>query len=248
MYRKEAKEAAAEFVDQHFPLCQCALLAGSTVRGEATISSDLDIVIFDEQISGSYRESFRENGWPIEVFVHNFRSYQAFFQSDCSRARPSLPTMVAEGTAIKGEVRLKAIKAEAEYLLEKGPEAWTEETIGIKRYFLTDLLDDFIGSSDRSEDLFIASALSASASEFVLRTNGRWIGQSKWIVRALRNFDQDYANNFTAVFNDFYRTGQKAEVIKLVDNILIPCGGRLFEGFSQGKKTHSNINGKAEKI
>ncbi|TWT01144.1 nucleotidyltransferase domain-containing protein [Planomicrobium sp. CPCC 101079] len=236
-------KAAIEFIEKGFPCCQCALLAGSTVRGEATPRSDLDIVVFDEQLEASYRESFVENGWPIEVFVHNFVSYKDFFQSDCRRGRPSLPMMVAEGIAIREDDRLKALKREAVQLLENGPEPWTFDTIQAKRYFLTDLLDDFIGSSDRMEDLFIANALAEAASEFVLRTNRRWTGQSKWILRALRNFNPDFAKQFSDGFEEFYRTGDKEKIIALVDLLLRPYGGRLFAGFSLGKpKTSSPKN------
>ncbi|TWT28461.1 nucleotidyltransferase domain-containing protein [Planomicrobium sp. CPCC 101110] len=242
MARPCAEKAAAKFVARHFPLCQCAVLAGSTVRGEATSRSDLDIVVFDEHVPAAYRESFVEEGWPIEAFIHNFTSYQAFFESDCRRGRPSLPKMVAEGVAIIEDARLKGMKAEAKRLLEKGPEPWPAETIRSKRYFLTDLLDDFIGSSDRMEDLFIAGALAEAASEFVLRTNRQWIGQSKWIMRALRNFNPDFAKQFSEGFDDFYLTGNKEKIIALADLVLRPYGGRLFSGFSLGKPENSALN------
>jgi hypothetical protein len=74
----EALEAAKRFISTYFPDCQGALLAGSVVRGEATDTSDLDIVVFDNSIRSAYRESLIEFGWPIEVFVHNFTSYQHF--------------------------------------------------------------------------------------------------------------------------------------------------------------------------
>ena len=47
--------------------------------------------------------------------------------------------------------------------MEKGPEKWSLETIKLKRYFVTDALDDFIGSSREDEDLFIANSLQKSS-------------------------------------------------------------------------------------
>lgn len=75
-------EAAHQFVNEHFPNCKGALLAGSVVRGEATEKSDLDIVIFDKNLRTSYRESLIEYGWHIEVFVHTLTSYKQFFKMD----------------------------------------------------------------------------------------------------------------------------------------------------------------------
>lgn len=103
-------DAAKFFVDKYFPNCQGALLAGSVVRGEATGTSDLDIIIFDEKVLASYRQSLIEYDWPIEVFVHNLNSYKSFFEADYKRARPSLPRMVSEGLIIKDEAVIEKIK------------------------------------------------------------------------------------------------------------------------------------------
>jgi hypothetical protein len=229
-------EAAQLFISKHFPNCQGALLAGSVVRGEATETSDLDIVVFDENFLSSYRESLNDFGWAIEVFVHNLTSYQQFFADDCKRARPSMPRMVSEGIVIKDEGILDAIKKEASDLLNKGPEKWSVQTIRTKRYFITDTLDDFIGCSNRSEEIFIANTLAELVSEFVLRSNCQWIGASKWIVRSLRQYDEEFAEHFVEAFDGYYRTGEKNSIIQLVDTILQPYGGRLFDGFSLGKR------------
>lgn len=228
--------AAQKFINKYFPACDGALLAGSVVRGEATESSDLDIVVFDQTISISYRESLIDFDWCIEVFVHNLNSYQAFFESDRKRARPSLPQMVSEGIVLRDTGIIGPIKTEAKKLLSEGPVKWSIETIQMKRYFITDTLDDFIGCNDRAEEIFIANALAELSSEFVLRTNNRWIGASKWIIRSLRNYDIQFAEQFVEAFDMFYQHGSKHKIIKLMDDILLPYGGRLFEGFSLGKR------------
>src|SRR5699024_3557347 len=107
-----------------------------------------------------------------------------------------------------------------EGLLSKGPESWSVKTLNVKRYFITDALDDFIGCSNRAEGIFIANTLAELSSEFVLRANNQWIGASK----------------FVEAFELFYKNGKKQEVINLVDKILDPYGGRLFDGFSMGKE------------
>ena len=47
--RPQPIEAASKFIEDHFPKCNAALLAGSVIRGEATETSDLDIIVFDEK-------------------------------------------------------------------------------------------------------------------------------------------------------------------------------------------------------
>jgi predicted nucleotidyltransferase len=228
-------EAARQFINKHFPDCEGALLAGSVVRGEATETSDLDIIIFDKNIRSSYRESLVDLGWAIEVFVHNLTTYKYFFESDRKRARPSLPRMVLEGIILKDDGIVDSIKIEAKNILDNGPEKWSEETITTKRYFITDALDDFIGCTNRAEELFIANTLAELTCEYILRTNGQWVGTSKWLVRSLRQYDEAFAKKFVETFDAYYKSEDKIQVIQLVDSVLQPFGGRLFDGFSLGK-------------
>ncbi|PEC22241.1 nucleotidyltransferase domain-containing protein [Bacillus cereus] len=229
-------EAAQSIITSQFPNCDVALLGGSVVRGEATKTSDLDIIIIDQKLSGCYRASFYSNGWPVEVFVHNFETYKTFFKSDCERGRPSLPQLVSEGIVLKGNDEIiERLKREANDLLKQGPEKWNEETMKQKRYFITDTLDDFIGATKREEELFIANLLADLVHEYVLRVNGRWLGNSKWFIRVLRRYDEQYAEQFVMAFDHFYKTGEKNELIIFIEKTLEYYGGRVFEGFSISK-------------
>ncbi|WP_226585703.1 nucleotidyltransferase domain-containing protein [Halobacillus litoralis] len=231
----KAMDAARRIVDVKYSECDAALLAGSVIRGEATTTSDLDLIVFYSDIPDSYRESFYKFGWPVEAFVHNWNSYGKFFQKDCEAGHPSMPRMISEGRTIKENERLKPVRNEANLLLQKGPESWSKSLIDQKRYFLTDTLDDFIGCSDRGESLLIAGELAERAGEFYLRINGQWSGSSKWMIRALRTFDDGFSKRFIDSFDLFYKNGDKEAVILLIKDLLAPYGGPMFEGFSVGR-------------
>jgi Nucleotidyltransferase domain len=235
MTMERALESAKELIRVRFPSCEAAVLSGSVVRGQETATSDLDIVVVTNELSSSYRESLIWQGWPVELFVHTPTGILDFFRDDCLRGRPSLPRMMAEGLPLKSHQTLDSLKATANRLLSAGPERWDEDSIDRKRYFLTDALDDFNGCTDRGEGLFIAGHLVELLHEFVLRTNGCWVGSSKWIVRALKEFDPEYALRFVDAFDSYYKLGEKRAVTTLVNQALSPFGGRLFEGFSIGK-------------
>lgn len=96
-------------------------------------------------------------------------------------------------------------------------------------------MDDFIGASKREEELFIANLLAELLHEYVLRVNGKWLGSSKWFIRVLRKYDEQYADQFVAAFDHFYITGEKMKLITFVEKTLEQYGGRMFEGFSIGK-------------
>lgn len=232
-------EAAQRFISTQFPRCQAALLAGSVVRGQATETSDLDIILFDATLVSSYRESFIESGWPIELFAHNLTSYRTFFEQNCQRAIPSLPRMVTEGIVLKDTDIVEDIKREARALLDSGPEAWSDETIEMKRYFLTDALEDLIGCTTRAEGLFIAGALATLVCEFILRTNRQWTGSAKWMYRALERYDAQAARELVTALETYYQTNETDALIRYVDETLSPFSGRLFAGFSRGKSNET---------
>ncbi|HSI68174.1 MAG TPA: nucleotidyltransferase domain-containing protein [Planococcus sp. (in: firmicutes)] len=233
--RWEPIHTAKVFVETNFRHCRGALLAGSVVRGQETATSDLDIVVFDQTLMSSYRESMIFHGWPIEVFVYNTNSYKHFFEKDRKAAKPTMPRMVSEGIVLKDKGIMAEIQQEAAALLAEGPEAWDLETIRAKRYFITDILDDLRGSEDRKERLFCVTALSDAVSEFILRTERKWIGSSKWVIRSLEAHDHELAVEFVEAFEHFYRTDEIEHIIAFVDSVLKPYGGRLFDGFSIGK-------------
>ncbi len=56
------------------------------------------------------------------------------------------------------------------------------------------------------------------------------------MVRALKEYDEKFTEYFFAAFDDFYKKGNKKEVIRLIESIIEQYGGRLFAGFSSGKK------------
>lgn len=235
MERLKAEEAAKALIEGRFPNCRAAILGGSVIRGEGTAQSDLDIVVID-CVASAYRESFHAFQWPVELFVHNATSYRVFFERDCQRGRPSLPNMCVEGIILKDDGIALQIKQEARNLLDKGPETWGDEEIRARRYGISDALDDLESSKNHAEDLFTANTLAFSLHEFVLRTHDCWIGGGKWIVRALKRYDQAFCKQFVDTFDHFYQTGEKDELIAFADGILEPYGGRLFDGFSVGKQ------------
>src|SRR5437899_8802367 len=86
-------DAAAAFINRRFPECLAAFLAGSSSRGEATASSDLDVVIVIPQ-EGPFRwATLCEMGWPVEAWVLAPETYSAAFAGDAKRRWPLLPEM-----------------------------------------------------------------------------------------------------------------------------------------------------------
>jgi predicted nucleotidyltransferase len=228
-------DIAKKIVKEKYGNCHGALMAGSIVRGQATERSDIDLIIYHDKISKAYRESYYYEGVPIEVFVHSKTSFDYFFKYDCNRKMPSLPLMVLESEIIKDCHYFAFLKEKAKEIYLSGPGKLSKDELDFKRYFITDLKDDLIGSKDEFEILLIVNALLVKLHEFYLLSKNQWIGQGKWIKRSLAKYDSDFAIRFEEASLNFYSLRDKSIIIDLIDEILLPYGGDYFQGFSLGK-------------
>jgi hypothetical protein len=233
-------EAAKAFVVVHFVDCLAALLGGSVARGDATATSDLDVVIITADPEVPYRESFVYAGWPVEAFVHSEASCLEFFQRDAARRRPSLPTMCAEALVLCDRAGIAGLlRREARALLERGPAPPSADEVDWQRYKLTDLVSDLGGARDRHEAFVTASELTTAAADLLLDLHGRWRGRGKWVLRALARELPTWEARLRRALDAFAAEGDPVELIAFADAALELAGGRLFEGFSSGKALHT---------
>jgi predicted nucleotidyltransferase len=225
-------ESARAFVAERFPEARAAIVGGSPIRGDATETSDLDILILTDRPEAPFRASYRDKGWPIEAFVHTEESLRQFFAADVERRRPSLPTVADEGVILVNVGGAAGrIKEEAGALLQRGPAPLTEEQQEDWRYSLTDLLDDFTGAGPFEEGMFIAGALATEAAYLLLSMNRQWIGNGKWALRSLARFDPTMAGRLAAALEAYYRWEDRAPLVEFAEEVLAQAGGRLFEGY-----------------
>lgn len=231
--RMKGITAARNFIQQTYPLCDVAFLAGSASRKVLTENSDLDIIILDETQSQSFRQCYFRYERKIEAFVYNRSSL--FFAFGISRLEgiPSIPRMCAEGIILKDDESAKEIQDAAKEYLRNGPTVWTEEMKQHMRFMITDLLDDLNSETDDRENIFVVNKLFDIVAEFVLRANGHWSEYGKWMYRSLCHFDQHFSERYVEVFDIFMKTGNNAPLITFIDNILKQHGGKLFEGYKE---------------
>lgn len=229
-------EAALALVEERFPECLAAFVAGSVLEGRGTPTSDLDMVVITTRDEAPYRESLRHAGWPVELFVHNVSSYKTYFANDAKQRSPILARMCT-GVILRNRCGIAdAVKAEAQALIDRGPEPLTQAELDGRRYMLTDLLDDLIGSDKPIETPFIAAKLLEDSIDLLLAVNGHWSGRSKWLARALEALDPDLIRQAVGAIEVLHRVGDRKPLIDFAEVALKAAGGRLWEGYSQAGK------------
>lgn len=234
--KKNGLEAARAFVEKYYPGCLAAALFGSVARDEAKPNSDLDILIITNQEIDFYRKSFRDFGWFIEMFVSSPRFNEQKIEKAVDNRGSSVLRMYAESIILKDtENFARNLKEKAVAILRRGAPPLTAQETEEYRYIITDWLDNFVDSDNFTESLFIVYDLTAKTAELLLAYNKQWIGERKWLFRALQQFDNQLADQLIESLQYFYQTGEKTGLIKAIEEILEPVGGRIYEGFSSEK-------------
>ena len=232
MIRPDQATAAREIFAERFSGADVVFLCGSVVRGEATETSDLDLVVMYERLEAAHRESFVHRGWPVEAFVHDAETLRYFFQTDRVGGVPVILDMVASGVPLPRPTALsEAMRSLAEEVLAAGPPRWSDADESRARYMITNLVDDLRSPRSRTELVAIGAVLYADLADYFFRSQGLWSARAKMIPRRLHAQAPAVAERFVRAFAGLFEHMQAGPVIALTEEILSPRGGRLFAGY-----------------
>ena len=216
--------------------------AGSLSRGLGTPTSDLDLVVVYARLDQAWRESYPgPGGRQVEAFIHDLDSLSMFFGKDRAQGVPVLIEMVADGVSLMTTEIGADAQTMARRAMKAGPEPLSTEALEKGRYTLTDLLDDL---TDRKGDPVMARALGAElfhrGHQLRDRAAGRWTSRGKRAVEELRAsaFGRRYLDAFDALFE----TGDVVGVLSVMEEVLAPIGGRLYDWRSDAPPHRSVTN------
>lgn len=218
------------FIEREYPAAEIAVIGGSTARGDRTASSDIDLLVIGDDLfpdGGTSRAAtYRFEGEVFEVFAYTHDGYAEWARGGISQHRPVIVHMLIEGEEVRGGGALTAPREEWSAKLAEGPTA-DEHELALRRYVITDLLDDLRDATDELERNVIAWTLFSRVAELVLLTERHWIGMGKHLPRRLRDLDPARAERLAAPL----LRGDLTVFAARADEELTRAGGRVHEGF-----------------
>jgi len=72
-----------------------------------------------------------------------------------------------------------------------------------------------------------------SLATYLFRTRRLWSTTRKMIPRQLKNTLPEIASNWEKCFSALYETGNTEHLIAMIEELLEPEGGLIFDGYSQ---------------
>ncbi|MBX4957383.1 nucleotidyltransferase domain-containing protein [Rhizobium lentis] len=210
-----------------------AYVTGSIMRGEGTAFSDIDLVVVFPSLERAWRESFTEDRFPVEAFVHDPQTLARYLHADAESGYPIMVNMVATGSIVGPNIEhARAIQAKAAKVLAAGPKPLDGPSYDMLRYQVTDLADDLRGARPPEEIGAISALLYQKLADLILLGRGAWTGRGKWAPRLITKLDAQLAAEFDAAFRLAVQ-GNCARFLALADRELDLHGGRCFDGFRQ---------------
>lgn len=217
-----------------FPELRAALLTGSVVRGTATETSDIDVVLLLPDGSGGLRETVEWDGQTVDLFGYDLAALRHWLTEDTLRRRPALCSIVLDGVPVVGDSRVvEEARSTAREVYDAGPRACEPAELLRMRYGVTDVLLDVATSTDRAETLLLAGTLVTDAVDLLFATARRWSGSGKWLLRELRIREPGLAERLVEGYDTLARTNEPGALVNAVDELLDRCGGRFLVGRSE---------------
>ncbi len=230
MTRISGRAAAAALLVARYDGAKVMFVGGSAALGTETEHSDLDLTVVYDQLPNPIRESFLFEGWPVEssmTDVATLRRAIAFAPHLGTRAVPGL---VAEALVLPDESELsRSLQHHAREVIAAGPLALSPSDHQAARYGITYTLHKL--SHGPAQDLvFVGANMLLRLVNYWLRSQGKWAASNTYVGRRLREEDPAMATRMLEVFTAMH-AGELGPLNALIDDILAPFGGRLFDGY-----------------
>jgi hypothetical protein len=223
-------ELCESFIDQEFPAAEIAVIGGSTARGDRTPSSDVDLLIIGDDLfadeATSVAATYSFGGEVFEVFAYTHDGFSEWARRGIDQYRPVIVHMLVEGREVRGGEALTALRGGWGETLAEGPIVGEHE-MAMRRYEITDLLDDLRDAVDDLERNVLAWSLFEKVAELMLLAERRWIGTGKYLPRRLRELSPGRVERLTSPLLQ----GDLAAFAACVDRELSSAGGRVHAGF-----------------
>jgi hypothetical protein len=223
-------DLSERFTAYRFPTAAVALVAGSTARQTRTDTSDIDLLLIDDDLFAGERSRLAATyKFEDEVFgalAYTRDAFEQWARWGLVQYRPVIVQMLLEGVALRGCRPLAELRDSWRGVIAVGP-VISQHELDTRRYAITDLLDDLRDSADPLERNVIAFALFERVAELVLLCNRHWIGTDRSLPRPLRGFDNDRADSLSVPLLN----GNLSFLADATEHELNIAGGRVQGGF-----------------
>jgi len=195
------REVVAYAIEHYNPIG--IIGAGSVMRGEGDLTSDIDLYVIFE---GNYRQLEHKffNGVPCQLFCNPTQMMPRYFDEERGRLNngPTTAHMMTSGIVILDrDPRIEQIRADAKKALDLPPNP-NEDMLQLVRYHAVSALENMLDVCESDSDmamLEICNALPNMLHYYFLK-QGQYIPRHKDTIKQIRQHDPELAQLIHRLF------------------------------------------------
>lgn len=229
-----AAEVALRFCDAEYPGATTIVLGGSSSTGRRTATSDIDILVIGPSSALARASAVRAGpslsearvahrfAERIDVFAYTVEGFRDWADKDFASLRPVLPYLLTEGHPLRLGSEYEELRRWSADRLARGPRL-TAHQLELRRYAVTDLIDDLADATDPLAAAAIRADLFRDLAQLALLASNSWLGSGKWLARRLSSADPAAAE----ALREFAHPPDHAGAAELAARLLDRFGGRV---------------------
>lgn len=170
-----------------------------------------------------------------KAFVHTPDSIAFWYEKERGARCAVLGDSCARGVLLTDKGGGESLQQSARHYMEQGPEPLSNIERDIRRYDLSNSLDDLHGTTDPAETYAISAEVFSQVVELLLSHEGAWFGKGKWMVRRLEQLPQ---NQLALQLLNWAGSNKHdaLELAEIASEVLRQAGGYVMEGFLRGSR------------
>lgn len=231
-----AAGVALRFCDAEYRGATTIVLGGSSSSGRRTATSDIDLLLiapaatFGEGVADDHGEArvAHRHGERLDVFAYTVAGFRDWAERDFGSLRPVLPYLLTEGMPLRAGDEFEPLRRWSAERLVAGPRP-TAHQLELRRYAITDLIDDLGDATDPLAVAAIRADLLRALGELATLAAGAWLGSGKWLARRLRAADPAAAERLEAFAAERDPSHAAAAASRMLDGL----GGRVDADFTR---------------
>lgn len=229
--RIDARAAVQELLETRYRGAKAIFMGGSCAHGTETAHSDLDLIALFERVQ-PVREAYFYKGWPVDASTGDQATLMHAIAAAPQRGDCTVPMLIFDSVVVpeRSEVT-DALQARAKAVIDAGPVAMTPREQQQQRFSITYLRTKLLGPRADEDVLSLGAMLHVKLGQFYLRANRKWAGTPTSLATRLRDEDPALTRRMYEAFHLLFSRLDSAPVISLVEELLAPHGGLLFDGY-----------------
>lgn len=229
--RIDPRTAAQELLAGRYRGAKAIFLAGSCARGAHTAHSDLDVIALYAH-THPVREAFVYKGWPVDASTGDEASLVRTLTAAPHKGDATVPRLIFDSVVLPDRSpQTDALQQRAKAIIDAGPDPMSPREGQLARFSITYLRTKLQSPRAEEDTLSLGAMLHSKLGQFYLRANRMWGGTPTYLGRRLREENPELAMRLFEAFRTLFSTFDCVPVTALVEEVLAPHGGLLFDGF-----------------